>query len=66
MYTEITLLDMYQFETYKDGFLDLESPNFPPKHGFLCSIQPEIFRFLSNKAAIFIFGILLPSFNFSR
>ena len=27
--------DVYQFETYINGFLDLEYPNFDPKHGFL-------------------------------
>ena len=27
--------DVYNFETYVSGFLDLEYPNFDLKHGFL-------------------------------
>ena len=38
-------LDMYQFETYINGFLDLEYPNFDPKHGFLNSVEAEIISF---------------------
>ena len=49
--------DVYKFEAYMNGFLDLEYPNFDPKHGFLSSIAAEIISFLPNKAAIFIFGI---------
>ena len=37
--------DMYQFETYINGFLDLEYPNFDPKHGFLSSVEAEIISF---------------------
>ena len=40
-----TFLDMYQFETYINGFLDLEYPNFDPKHGFLSSVDAEIISF---------------------
>ena len=40
-------------------------PNFGPKHGFLSSIEGEIISFLPNKAAIFNFNILRPSFDFS-
>ena len=36
---------MYQFETYINGFLDLEYPNFDPKHGFLSSVEAEIISF---------------------
>ena len=46
--------------------IDLEYPNFNPKHGFLSSIEAEIISFLPNKAAIFIFGISCPSFDFSK
>ena len=28
-----------------NGFLDLENPNFDPKHGFLSSIEAEIISF---------------------
>ena len=35
-------LDMYQFETYINGFLDLEYPKFDPKHSFLSSVKAEI------------------------
>ena len=36
---------MYRFETYINGFLDLEYPNFDPKHGFLSSVEAEIISF---------------------
>ena len=42
---ESTFLDMYQFKTYINGFLDLEYPNFDPKHGFLSSIEADINQF---------------------
>ena len=45
--------DVYNFETYINGFLDIEYLNFDPKHGFLSSVEAEI-----------IFGILSPSFDF--
>ena len=56
---------VYKFETYMNGFLDLEYSIFDPKHDFLSSIEAEIMRFLLYKVAIFIFGILRPSFDFS-
>ena len=56
--------DMYRFETYRNGFLDLEYPNFDPKHGFLSSVEAEIISFFQKKAAISIFGVLRPSFDF--
>ena len=40
--------DMYQFETYINGFLDLEYPNFDPKHGFLSSVEAEIISFFKE------------------
>ena len=58
--------DMYKLETHMNGFLDFEYLNSDPKHGSLSSIEAEIISFLSNEAAIFIFGILRPSFGFSR
>ena len=58
--------EICKFETYINGFLDLEYPNFDTKHGFLSSIEAEIISILLNKAAIFIFDILHPSFNFSE
>ena len=30
---------------YINGFLDLEYPNFDPKHGFLSSMEAEIISF---------------------
>ena len=39
------ILDFYNvfnFETYMNGFFDLEYPNFGPKHGFLSSVEAEI------------------------
>ena len=37
--------DVYEFETYVNGLLDLEYPNIDPKHGFLSSIEAEIISF---------------------
>ena len=44
-----TFLDMYQFETYINGFLDLEYPNFDTKHGFLSSVEAEIISFCQRR-----------------
>ena len=44
-----TFLDMYQFETYINGFLDLDYPNFDPKHGFLSSVEAEIISFCQRR-----------------
>ena len=41
--------DMYQFETYINGFLDLEYPNFDPKHGILSSVEAEIISFFQRR-----------------
>ena len=37
--------DVYNFETYINGFLDLEYPIFDTKHGFLSSVEAEIISF---------------------
>ena len=37
--------DVYKFETYMNGFLDLEFPNIDPKHGFLSRIAAEMISF---------------------
>ena len=37
--------DMYQFETYINGFLDPNYPNLDPKHGYLSSVEAEIISF---------------------
>ena len=44
-----TFLDMYQFETYINGFLDLEYPNFDLKHGFLSSVEAEMISFFQRR-----------------
>ena len=41
--------DVYNFETYINGFLDLEYPNFDPKHGFLSSVEAEIISFCHRR-----------------
>ena len=45
----LDLYDMYQFKTYINGFLDLEYPNFDPKHGFLSSVEGEIISFFQRR-----------------
>ena len=37
--------DVYNFETYINGFLDLIYPNFDPRHSFLSSVEAEIISF---------------------
>ena len=41
--------DMYQFETYINGFLDPNYPNFDPKHGCLNSVEAEIISFFQRR-----------------
>ena len=41
----LDVYDMYRFETYINGFLDLEYSNVDPKHGFLSSVEAEIISF---------------------
>ena len=63
------ILDFYdldQFKNYMNGFPDLKSPNFDPKHDFLRSIEAEIISFLLKTAAIFIFVIFGQSNNILR
>ena len=41
--------DVYKFENYINGFLDLEYPNFDAKHGFLSNIEAEIISFFRTR-----------------
>ena len=45
----ISLNDMYKFETYINGFLDLEYPIFDPKHVFPSSVEVEIISFCQRR-----------------
>ena len=56
--------DVYNFETYINGFLDLEYPNSDPKHGFLSSVEAEIISFCHRRQPFAFFSIFRPSFNF--
>ena len=38
-------MPMFVFETYINGFLALEYPNFDPKRGFLSTVEAEIISF---------------------
>ena len=38
MSANLDFYDLYRFETYINGFLELKSPNLDPKHGILNSI----------------------------
>ena len=59
----IVYLMMYgMVPDYINGFLDIEYPYFDPKHGFLSSVEAN--KLLPKKAAICIYGILRPSFDF--
>ena len=52
------ILDFYdldQFKNYMNGFPDLKSPNFDPKHDFLSSIEAEIIIFFAEKDSHFHF-----------
>ena len=60
----LDLYDVYKFETYINGFLDPEYPNFDPKHGFLSSVETEIMSFCQRRQPFAFFGILRPSFDF--
>ena len=42
-------MSLFVFETYINGFLDLEYPNFDPKHGFLSSVEAEIISFFQRR-----------------
>ena len=41
--------DVYNLETYINGFLDLEYPFFDTKHGFLSSVEAEIISFCQGR-----------------
>ena len=41
--------DVYNFETYINGFLDLEFPIFYPKHDFLSSVEAETISFCKRR-----------------
>ena len=41
----LDFFDVYKFETYMNGFLDLEYPDFEAKHRFLSSVEAEIISF---------------------
>ena len=56
--------DVYQFETYINRLLDLDYPNFDPKHGFLSCVEAEIISFCQRRQPFAFFGILRPSFDF--
>ena len=43
------LYDMYQFETYINGFLDPNCPNFDPKYGYLSSVEAEIISLFQRR-----------------
>ena len=60
----LDLYDMYQFETYINGFLDPNYPNFDPKHGYLSSVEAEIISFFQIRQPLAFFDILRPSFDF--
>ena len=47
-----------------NGFPDLKSPNFDPKHDFLSGIEAEIITFLAKKAAILDFWLLRTSYRY--
>ena len=41
--------DMYQFESYINGFLDPNFPNFDLKNGCLSSVEAEIISFFQRR-----------------
>ena len=45
----LDLYDMFRFETYINGFLDPNYPNFDPKHGYLSSVEAEIISFFQRR-----------------
>ena len=49
MSTILDFYDMYQFETYINGFLDPNYPNFDPKYGYLSSVEAEIISFFERR-----------------
>ena len=45
MSATLDFYDVYKFVNYMNGYLDLEYPNFDPKHGFLSSVEDEKINF---------------------
>ena len=45
--------------TYINDFLDPESPYFDPNHTFLSSIGAEIYTFMTERATILVFSLLV-------
>ena len=45
----LDFFDVYNFETYIIGFLDLEYPNFYLRHGFLSNVEAEIISFCQRR-----------------
>ena len=45
IFMDIFVFDTKSIKTYINGFLDLEYPNFDPKHGFLSCVEAEIISF---------------------
>ena len=43
--------DVYNLETYMNGFLDLEYPIFDTKHGFLSSVEAEIISIFAKEGS---------------
>ena len=50
-----------KFETDKLTFLDLEYPNFDPKHGFLSSVEAEIISFFQRRQPFAFLALLFMS-----
>ena len=56
--------DVYKFETYINGLLDLEYPNFDPKHGFLSSVEAEIISFRHRRQPFAFSAFYVHPFTF--
>ena len=56
--------DVYKFETYMNGFIDLEYPNFYPKHGFLSSVEAEIIRVCQIRQPFLFSAFYVPPLIF--
>ena len=55
---------MYKFETCINGFLDLEYPNFDPKHGFPSSVEAEIISFIQRRQPFAFLAIYVQPLTF--
>ena len=44
-----TNFSIWNFKIYMNEFLDLEYPNFDPKHGFLGNVEAEIISFFQRR-----------------